>query len=202
MVKTHLKIGVSIILLAVGLLVIAVPTAGADALAQEATQTATPEGHLAQVNNGNEGINVRSGPGTDYEKVGELEARQIVTVYGKSAGGTWLQIHFSDVPGERVWVYTPLMTIITTGELPIIEPPSTPTPLVTVTIDLTLAAQFITEPPPTRLPTFTPPQPLVVPTLPPAQNPPLAAGFPWGIVILSIVVIGILGVFISSLLRR
>jgi hypothetical protein len=50
------------------------------------------------------------------------------------------------------------------GELSIVIPPATPTPLVTPTIDPTLAAQFIIEPLPTLLPTFTPPPPLAIPT--------------------------------------
>ena len=57
------------------------------------------------------------------------------------------------------------------GFLPIIEPQDTPTPLVTSTIDPTLAAQFIVTAIPSRLPTFTPPSPLEIPTLIPEDYP-------------------------------
>ena len=74
--------------------------------------------------------------------------------------------------------------------LPIIEPPPTPTPLLTQTINPTLAAQFITTPNPTRLPTFTPSDPLVIPTYQDISRASILGGIPMGLVIL---VIGGLG---------
>lgn len=49
-------------------------------------------------------INVRSGPGTDNEQVGQLDAGQTVTVL-EDNGDDWIRIEFED--GEA-WAYRPL----------------------------------------------------------------------------------------------
>ncbi|RPI33416.1 MAG: SH3 domain-containing protein, partial [Chloroflexota bacterium] len=145
-----------------------IPQAQAEAwIQQTATSTHTagvnPVGSIAIVNSDDqEEINVRSGPGTDYTLVGKLLAGQQVPALGRSPGGDWVQISFPGVPDNVAWVYAYLVTV--NGALPVVEPPPTPAPLISPTVDQTLAAQFIREIPPTRLPTFTPPPPLVIPT--------------------------------------
>lgn len=190
-----------------GLILMAVPSVGAQKHSfqqsdETATPTATPEGPLVQITFDNETVNVRSGPGTDYELIGTIPGGTIITAYGKSAASLWVQVYFQGGEGDRGWVYAPLLIFITSGEVPILEPPSTPTPLVTVTIDQTLAAQFVTEPPPTRLATFTPAPVLVVPTLPPNTPPPFASQFPRGAVIILFGILGLLGLLISLVMRR
>lgn len=49
-------------------------------------------------------INVRSGPGTDNEQVGQLDAGETVTVL-EDNGDDWIRIEFED--GEA-WAYRPL----------------------------------------------------------------------------------------------
>jgi hypothetical protein len=110
----------------------------------------------------NADINVRGGPGIDYALLGKLLPGQQVPAVGRSPGGDWVQIAYPEAQGGVAWVYAHLVTL--SGSLPVVELPPTPTPLVTPTLDPTLAAQFIREIPPTRLPTFTPPPPLVIPT--------------------------------------
>jgi uncharacterized protein YraI len=110
----------------------------------------------------NPDINVRAGPGVEYTALGKLLAGQEAPALGRSVGGDWVQISFPEAPDGLGWVYTYLVDV--SGELPIVIPPATPTPHITPTIDPTLAAQFIREPVPTGLPTFTPPPPLVIPT--------------------------------------
>jgi uncharacterized protein YraI len=117
-----------------------------------ATVTSTPYGPYVTVNLDQDQINVRSGPSTLYPKVGVLLAGQ--TAPAKGRNGDWILIDYAGVPTGTAWVYGPLVTV-TGGALPIIEPPPTPTPLVTATIDATLAAQFITTPESTRMPTWT-----------------------------------------------
>ena len=128
------------------------------------TVTGTPKGVTAKVSlDQEEPINVRSGPGALFDKVGIILAGQEVPVLGRTAGGDWIEIEYPGAPNNIGWVYTPLV-IISAGELPIVEPPPTVTPAVTQTINATLAAQFISTPNPTRLPTFTPAEPLIIPT--------------------------------------
>ena len=141
-------------------------------------------------------VNVRSGPGTFYDKVGVLLTGQQVPAIGRSVGGEWIYIDYPGVTGSAAWVYSPLVEVFG-GTLPIIEPPPTPTPLITATIDPTLAAQFIVTNAPTRLPTYTEPAPLVIPTFNAVENVQGVAGIPVGMIILIIGGLGILLGFIA-----
>jgi hypothetical protein len=85
--------------------------------------------------------------------------------------------------------------------LPIVEPPPTPAPLVTSTLNPTFVAAFQIVPTFTHLPTFTPPPPLVVPTY---ENPaPDSSGrgiTAW--VIAGLGLIGIVGIALTSFRPR
>lgn len=166
------------------------------------TVTGTPSGPIAIVYSEPEDqINVRSGPGTEYPKVGVLLNRQQVPALGSTPGGSWVQIVYPGVEGGVAWVYAPLVRIID-GVLPIVEPPPTPTLQFTPTIDPTLASQFIVDIPPTRLPTFTPAPPLVIPTFPVEEIKTGTGGIPIGFVITGLTVLGVFGLIISLLRRR
>lgn len=165
------------------------------------TVTGTPTGPIGIVwSDPEEQINVRSGPGIDFPKVGILLNRQQVPAIGATPGGSWIQIIYPGVEGGVAWVYAPLIRV--DGVLPIVEPPPTPTPLVTPTIDPTLASQFIIEIPATRLPTFTPPPPLIIPTFPVKVTSAGTGGVPIGFVITGLTVVGVFGLIISILRRR
>jgi hypothetical protein len=69
--------------------------------------------------------------------------------------------------------------------------------LVTATVNPTLAAQFIVTAVPTRLPTFTQPAPLDIPTLIPEVNPGIVPNVPMGMIIAVLAALGIFGGFIS-----
>ncbi|MBL8062509.1 MAG: hypothetical protein JNK32_05790, partial [Anaerolineales bacterium] len=118
---------------------------------------------------------------------------------GRSQGGDWIQIEFPSAPGGKGWVYSPLVQVSPPGNLQVVEPPPTPVPPATSTIDPTLAAQFIIEPTSTRLPTYTPPPTLVIPEY--IQSNPSQAFFPWAAIIISFAVLGVIG-FLLSLIRR
>jgi hypothetical protein len=154
-----------------------------------ATVTGTPTGQFITVRLDQEQINVRGGPGTAYPKVGVLLAGQQAPAKGVSSGGDWIMIEYQGIPGGLAWVYSPLVDP-PKGQLPVVEPPPTPTPLYTPTIDPTLAAQFIVTSAPTRLPTFTPPPPLAIPTFQ-AVAPGVASRLPMGLVIIVTIAIGI-----------
>jgi hypothetical protein len=155
-----------------------------------ATVTSTPYGPYITVNLDQSQINVRSGPSTLYPKVGVLLAGQ--TAPAKGRNGDWILIDYAGVPTGTAWVYGPLITV-TGGALPIIEPPPTPTPLVTATIDATLAAQFITTPEFTRLPTFTSAPTIAIPKF---SDEAGGGSLPVGWVILFV---GLLGIILGLL---
>ena len=166
----------------------------------EAYQAAsTPTGVLATVIYA-EQINVRSGPSTVYYPIiGQLFPGDIVPALGISPGREWVKITYPGGVGGEGWVYASFVSL-SGGELRIVEPPPTPTPLITATIDPTLAAAFNIQPTQTRIPTFTPPPPLDVPqfTEVGTSRPPGAA---FGIFIIILMIIGAAGLVLSYVLR-
>ena len=198
----------SILIVLVGLLALAGPHVSATGLAQQPTVaiptvTGTPSGPTVSVNLDQEQINVRDGPGTNYNKVGVLIAGEEVPALGRSVAGLWIQVAYPGVAEGVAWVYAPLVSFVKSGDLPIVEAPPTPAPLVTPTINPTYAAQFVIDVPATRLPTFTPPQPLVIPTFVPEENSPaIPFNFPIGLPIIVLGVFGILGSLFSFLRGR
>ncbi|MFP3855230.1 MAG: SH3 domain-containing protein, partial [Anaerolineales bacterium] len=142
-------------------------TAGSSVPLRQATATlrTTPEGPVILVP---DQVNVRLGPDTEYELVGVLISGQLVPALGRSPGGEWIQIYYPGVEDNVAWVYGPLVRLDGQGFLPVVEPPPTPTPRMTATIDPTLAAQFnLLDVTPTRMPTFTPADSIVQPTFAP-----------------------------------
>ena len=112
-----------------------------------AAATATPESPMVTI--GNVLMNVRGGPGTNYNVIGTASPGQKFQITGKNPGlGDWWQIDFG---GQTGWVYGQLVTA-TNSE--------------TVQVALAIPA----PPPPTATP--IPPTPVPVPTQPPAPRFP------------------------------
>jgi hypothetical protein len=166
------------------------------------TVTGTPIGAIAFVLDSEQGYaNVRAGPSyVNYEVVGVIVEGQEVPAIGRSPGGDWIAISYPGVQGGIAWVWSELVEV--RGVLPVLEPPSTPTPQVTPTIDPTLAAQFLVEVPATRLPTYTAPPELILPTLPADEPITVSGRVPMGLVIIGLTVVGIIGILISLLRSR
>ncbi|MCP4139186.1 MAG: SH3 domain-containing protein [Chloroflexi bacterium] len=161
------------------------------------TVTGTPSGARITVNLDLDQINVRSGPSSYfYPRVGILVFGQTAPALGRSPGGDWIMIEYIGAPGNIGWVYAPNVSLIAQNFLPVVEAPPTPTPLSTPTIDPTLAAAFIAPETPTRLPTFTPPAPLAIPTFVDATEANTNR-LPMGLVIFILAFVGLLGGFIS-----
>lgn len=164
------------------------------------TVTSSPSAATIVVTLEQDQINVRAGPGTDYPIVGILIAGQRVPALGRSVGGDWIEIVYPGIEGGTAWVYSPLVTV--EGSLRVVEPPPTPTPKTTPTVNPTLAAQFIVEIPPTRLPTFTPPPPIVYPTFDTTSQKQITPQIPMGLLIIGLGVVGLFGTIISMLRGR
>lgn len=156
------------------------------------TVTGTPKGPTATIRIGlsDDSVNVRSGPSVLYPQIGVILLGAEVPVVGKSAGGDWLVVEYPGVQGGIGWVWALYMNV-SPGELAVIESPPLPEPIVTVTIDPTMAAQFITTPVATRLPTFTEPAPLTIPTYDNSTGQTLG-GVPIGLIIIILAGAGIL----------
>ena len=166
------------------------------------TVTGTPVGPTIKVNADNDQINVRTGPGTDYETIGIMIAGQEAAALGRSAGGSWIKVEYLAAEDGVGWVYSPLVTLSQGTSLQVVEPPPTATPRVTPTIDPTLASQFIVEYEPTRLPTFTAPSELIIPTYEPLTEDVLSANLPMGLIIVILGAVGLLGSLFSFIRGR
>ena len=170
-------------------------------LAQQPTETPITSMFITVISEEPQ-INVRLGPSsTIYPIVGTLLTGSVAPALGRSPGGDWIQIEYPGAPNNAGWVYSPLVQV-SPGELRIAEPPPTPAPPATATIDPTFAAQFTKVPTRVRLPTFTPPPSLIVPsyTQAPVADPndsvPLAA------IIIALAIIGVIGFLLSLFLRQ
>lgn len=109
-------------------------------------------------------VNVRRGPGTNYEKVGVLVAGQYAPAIGRSVFGEWIAIEYPVGTGEYAWVYSPLVLVqeVIVEDLPEMEPPATPTLPALPAAAIKLSPDQIQST--TRLPTFTPAPPVAQPT--------------------------------------
>ncbi len=159
-----------------------------------ATVTSTPRGPYVIVNAlaaSDTQVNVRSGPSALTEKVGVLLIDQEANALGRY--GDWIQIEYPGTPGGKAWIYGNYVDLFG-GNLPIVEPPPTSTPNMTQTVDPTLAAQFLITPVATRLPTFTEPAPLDIPTYTIEAGAAEVGGVPMGLIIVGL---GALGMFLG-----
>jgi len=150
-------------------------------------------------------VNLRSGPGTEYDQVGVLVKGQIAPILGVTQIGpyTWFKIVYIGGPDNAAWVYKDVVRLL--GDIPSIPtilPPPTPT-LRSAGTPAGAATESTATPNPgaPRLPTFTAPAPVVRPTLLPVQGVREAGGIPPAMIILSLFVLGVLG-GLASLLRR
>ena len=86
-------------------------------------------------------INVRSGPGTDFNSLGTLNPQDVVRLTGKDPNGGWLQIDFPSGPEGKGWINAAFVQAQGAENLPIVaesgivvgtgtptDIPSTPTP--------------------------------------------------------------------------
>ncbi len=165
------------------------------------TVTGTPRGPEVIVYSDHESIGVYAGPSSYlYAKVGILLAGERAPALGYSRDQQWIQIIYVGVRGGRGWVYAPFVSIVRGPLLQVVADPPTATPLTTPTLNPTVVAALGLDINPTRLPTFTAPPPLQIPTFDPA--PRAGSRIPLGFLILGLALIGILGATISFLRGR
>jgi hypothetical protein len=169
-------------------------------LAQQPTNV--PSGMYVTVITEEPQINVRMGPSSSiYPIVGVLLRGATAPALGRSQGGDWIKIEFPGAPYDQGWVYSPLVQV-SPGTLQIVGPPPTPVQPATATIDPTLAAQFTIIPTGTRPPTFTPPPALTTPSFMHPSSTASINSVPLAAIILALMILGIIGLFLSLASRR
>ncbi len=88
--------------------------------------TATPEGVVLTVIS--QVLNVRTGPGTNYDVIGQLRNGEQMRILGANIDFTWAVIQFR---GQQAWVSTASNLVEIFGDirsLPLVQAPPTPTP--------------------------------------------------------------------------
>jgi len=105
------------------------PTAAPPAGQLPASQpTPEPPADAPSLTVTNEFVNVRTGPGVDYPKIGELRRGQVVPVRGKSANGRWWQISYPAGPGGIGWVINDYVQANSAAaNVPVVAAPPRPT---------------------------------------------------------------------------
>jgi uncharacterized protein YraI len=87
---------------------------GSTTTPESATGTPSASGTVIQQ------VNVRKGPGTDFDALGTLNAKETAALIGKDASGSWLQIAYSAAPGGKGWVAAAFIQSAAVQGLPII----------------------------------------------------------------------------------
>jgi len=163
------------------------------------TVTSSPRGlYVRAIGDPETPLNVRSFPNSTSTRVGVFLVGQEAKAYGYY--GDYVMIDYAGAPDNRGWIVLNRVEVFG-GSLPMLQPPPTETPSITKTIDPTLAAQFIITAIPSRLPTFTEPPALQIPTYPSEVGGTTTGGIPIGYVI---VVLAGFGLFLTliAVLRR
>jgi hypothetical protein len=165
------------------------------------TVTGTPKGPSVIVYADQNIIGVFAGPDAYlYDQVGLLLAGEEAPALGYSLDGEWIQIIYLGTPGGKGWIYAPFVGVLRGSELPVLPNPPTATPRTTPTINPTQAAIFGLQLTPERLATYTEPPPLEIPSYESVEQ--AGSGFPVGMIILGLLLLGILGAVISFLRPR
>lgn len=109
-----------------------------------ATATTPPEPTATpSITAGSQGVNVRGGPGTNYNILGYLNPGDQAPVTGQYGG--WWQVLYEDAPG---WVYGEIVTVSNAENVPEVQPPTAPTrPPATATSPAPTAAPPTATPP-------------------------------------------------------
>jgi uncharacterized protein YraI len=94
-------------------------------------------------------LNVRTGPGTEYDRLGVLASGATVAVVGKNDDASWWYIVFPPSADERGWVAAQFVTARNTDGVSVINTPTPyPTPSPTSVVEIT--ATFTPTPEPTN----------------------------------------------------
>lgn len=194
------------IILLLGALLVAVSRQPVLAAPGAQAPTFTPPPVRVEVSIEQGDVNVRAGPGSEYDRVGQLIPGQTGAILARTANSRWLLIEYIGGPDNQGWVVRDFVRVI--GELtnvPIATNiPPTPTRQATRTSEFPSTDVPATEDPNLgRPPTFTPPGPFVRPTLLPATGVASSIGVPPALIILTLFALGTFGLVVSLLrLRR
>lgn len=67
------------------------------------------------------GVNVRSGPGQNFDSLGLLNQNDVIPVYGKDNSGEWIKIGFSPAVDGTGWVAAEFLQLDNIASIPIVD---------------------------------------------------------------------------------
>jgi type II secretory pathway pseudopilin PulG len=110
-----------------------VPSAPSETPTDTATPTETPTATdtpiLTPFITTDVNSNVRAGPSTVYDILGNLLKGQTADILGRNSNSTWWVIGFAPAPGGKGWIADSIVTVSgDTSNVPIVAAPPTPTP--------------------------------------------------------------------------
>jgi uncharacterized protein YraI len=73
-------------------------------------------------------VNVRKGPGTDFDALGTLNAKESAALTGRDSSGSWLQIAYAPAPDGKGWVAAAFIKSGAVQGLPIVGDQQTVAP--------------------------------------------------------------------------
>ena len=100
--------------------------------------TATPTPAIPYITT-TRAMNIRSGPGTNYDVVGNATAVEELIVTGRNADGTWWRIEFE---GQNAWIYASYVTATNTDRVRPVPTPVPPEPTPSPSPTPTTKAQY------------------------------------------------------------
>jgi uncharacterized protein YraI len=65
-------------------------------------------------------VNVRTGPGTNYDTIGQINHSQIVQLVGRDVSGDWYQILYPEGPDGKAWIVSTYVQSADAASLPVI----------------------------------------------------------------------------------
>lgn len=70
------------------------------------------------------GLNVRSGPGEEYESVGMLDLGDQIAIIGRSADSAWWVVPSQGAPNNQGWISASYVKAFNADNVPVIPPPA------------------------------------------------------------------------------
>ena len=102
-----------------------VPASTASTQRERTVQRASPTPEGVSFTIESSAINIRAGPGTNYQVIGNAERGDTFIATGRNQSGGWLRFQFE---GKERWVSASLTTAKDTSSIAVAKPTSTPTP--------------------------------------------------------------------------
>ncbi len=110
--------------------IVAAPTP--EPTAEPAPESEQPPAAVIEIPTG--GVNIRKGPGLNFELVGRLDEGDSLPVVGQNQDGTWWQVEFEDGENGLAWVAAAVVNFTgNPADVPSIQPDAIPTAVVTPT---------------------------------------------------------------------